>query len=197
MAALSYRFLPSPYFDQRPAGSAIDLLVVHAISLPPGCFGGSEIDELFLGQLSQRDWGPIKPPFYEDVASLRVSAHFLIDRQGRLTQYVPIAGRAWHAGVSEWQGRSRCNDFSIGVELEGDAYTTFETIQYQRLATLIRTLHKGLQQRGWGAIPPAHIAGHEQIAPGRKWDPGPFFEWEQLWQLTTRARAARWPLVWA
>lgn len=196
MPIVPFRVLPSPFFDARPPAIAIDLLVVHAISLPPGCFGGTEIDDLFLGQLDQRDWGPEKPPFYEDVAALRVSAHFLIDRLGRITQYVPVAARAWHAGVSSWQGRGRCNDFSIGVELEGDAYTLFEPIQYQRLAHLIKTLHKGLVQRGWGAIPRRHIVGHEHVAPGRKWDPGPFFEWDTLWMLLNRTKPGKLPLVW-
>lgn len=198
MRLASFRLLPSPFCDQRPPGVLIDLLVVHAISLPPGCFGGTEVDELFLGQLDQRDWGPEKPAFYEDVAGLRVSAHFLIDRLGNITQYVPVAARAWHAGESEWQGRVRCNNFSIGVELEGDAYTLFEPIQYDRLATLIVTLQQGLQARGWGAIGRQQIVGHEQIAPGRKWDPGPFFEWDTLWKVLNRARPAkRWPLVWS
>ncbi|MBF0400505.1 MAG: 1,6-anhydro-N-acetylmuramyl-L-alanine amidase AmpD [Magnetococcales bacterium] len=197
MRPASFRLLPSPFCDQRPAGMPIDLLVVHAISLPPGCFGGTEVDELFLGQLDQRDWGPEPPPFYEDVAGLRVSAHFLIDRQGRITQYVPIARRAWHAGESFWQGRVRCNDFSVGVELEGDAYTLFEPVQYRRLATLIKTVHRGLVQQGWGAIGRQQVVGHEHIAPGRKWDPGPFFEWDTLWWWLDRARPARrWPLVW-
>ncbi|MEO5339921.1 MAG: 1,6-anhydro-N-acetylmuramyl-L-alanine amidase AmpD [Magnetococcus sp. MYC-9] len=196
MPPAPFRLLPSPFFDQRPPGMPIELLVVHAISLPPGCFGGTEIDDLFLGRLAQRDWGPEPPPFYEDVATLRVSAHFLIDRLGRVTQYVPVAERAWHAGVSLWQGRPRCNDFSIGIELEGDAYSLFEPIQYQRLATLIKTLHKGLQQRGWGGIPRRQIVGHEHIAPGRKWDPGPFFDWDALWGVLNRARAVKWPLVW-
>ncbi len=197
MQPVPFRFLPSPFFDQRPPGMPIDLLVVHAISLPPGCFGGPEIDELFLGQLAQRDWGPERPPFYDDVAALRVSAHFLIDRLGRITQYVPVAGRAWHAGESQWHGRSGCNNFSIGVELEGDAYTLFEPVQYQRLANLIKTLHKGLVRRGWGAIPRQHVAGHEHIAPGRKWDPGPFFDWDHLWVVSSRARPTKWPVIWS
>ncbi|MEO5362731.1 MAG: 1,6-anhydro-N-acetylmuramyl-L-alanine amidase AmpD [Magnetococcus sp. DMHC-8] len=196
MPPVSFRFLPSPFFDQRPAGTLIDLLVVHAISLPPGCFGGTEIDDLFLGQLAQRDWGAEKPAFYDDVAALRVSAHFLIDRLGRLTQYVPVAGRAWHAGESLWHGRTGCNNFSVGVELEGDAYTLFEAIQYQRLANLIRTLHRGLVQRGWGGVQQRQVVGHEHIAPGRKWDPGPFFDWDQLWALLRRAKPIRLPVVW-
>ncbi|MBF0161850.1 MAG: 1,6-anhydro-N-acetylmuramyl-L-alanine amidase AmpD [Magnetococcales bacterium] len=196
MPSAPFRLLPSPYCDQRPAGTVIDLLVVHAISLPPGCFGGTEIDDLFLGRLAERDWGPVVPAFYEDVAALRVSAHFLIDRLGRITQYVPIAARAWHAGQSLWQGRPRCNDFSIGVELEGDAHTLFEPVQYQHLASLIKTLHAGLRRRGWGALPQHRIVGHEQIAPGRKWDPGPFFEWEILWGMLRTAKTGKWPLVW-
>ena len=197
MPQAPFRLLPSPFCDQRPTGTLIDLLVVHAISLPPGCFGGTEIDDLFLGRLATRDWGPVVPPFYEDVAALRVSAHFLIDRFGQLTQYVPVIARAWHAGESLWQGHPRCNDFSIGIELEGDAFTPFEPIQYQRLANLIETLHQGLLERGWGGIPQQQIVGHQQIAPGRKWDPGPCFEWDTLWEALRRARAAKWPLAWS
>ncbi|MBF0459854.1 MAG: 1,6-anhydro-N-acetylmuramyl-L-alanine amidase AmpD [Magnetococcales bacterium] len=196
MPSVPFRFLPSPFFDARPPATRIDLLVIHAISLPPGCFGGTVIDDLFLGQLAQRDWGPAKPSFYEEVVALRVSAHFLINRLGHITQYVPVAERAWHAGVSVWQERPRCNDFSLGIELEGDAHTPFEPVQYRRLASLIKTVHQGLVQRDWGALTPQNMVGHAQIAPGRKWDPGPFFAWDVLWTQLRRARPTQWPVVW-
>ncbi len=152
----------------------VDLLVIHAISLPPGCFGGGAIDALFLGHLGQPDH-PLAAshPFLQEIAQLRVSAHFLIDRAGCITQYVPILARAWHAGVSNWQGRDACNDFSVGIELEGDEQTPFTPAQYDTLSLLIQALRRRLPSL-------CSVAGHQHVAPGRKWDPGRQFDWERL-----------------
>ena len=138
--------------------------MIHAISLPPGEFGGPGIEELFLNCLD-----PAAHPYYREIAPLRVSAHFLVRRDGALVQFVPCGRRAWHAGASAWRGRDRCNDFSVGVELEGTDDRPFETAQYERLATLTRALQ--------ARYPIADIAGHSDIAPGRKTDPGPYFDW--------------------
>ena len=158
------RYVASPNCDERPAGTAIDLIVIHAISLPPGEFGGQGITELFTNRLN-----PAAHPFYATVAAMTVSAHFVIGRTGELTQFVPCAMRAWHAGPSQWRGRCRCNDFSIGIELEGTDDAAFEDAQYERLAALTRALLR--------RYPAAAIAGHSDIAPGRKTDPGPHFDW--------------------
>ena len=158
------RFIPSPNCDDRPAGCAIDLLVIHHISLPAGTFGGPGILELFGNRLD-----PAAHPDYAGLAGLRVSSHFLIRRDGELVQFVPCAKRAWHAGESSWKGRERCNDFSIGIELEGTGETPFTDTQYRKLAELTRAL----QER----YPIADIAGHSDVAPGRKHDPGPHFDW--------------------
>ena len=158
------RFIPSPNCDDRPAGCAIDLLVIHHISLPPGTFGGPGILELFGNRLD-----PAAHPDYAVLAGLRVSSHFLIRRDGELVQFVPCAKRAWHAGESSWKGRERCNDFSIGIELEGTGETPFTDAQYRKLAELTRAL----QER----YPISDIAGHSDVAPGRKHDPGPHFDW--------------------
>lgn len=197
MQPTSLRFLPSPFFDHRPPQTVIDLLVVHAISLPPGCFGSTEIDNLFLGQLNPQTWKPEEASFCEEIALLKVSAHFLVDRLGQVTQYVPVLCRAWHAGQSVWQGRQQCNDFSIGVELEGDDKTPFELVQYQQLANLVGVLQEGLRQHGQTGFDNQQITGHQHIAPGRKWDPGPFFDWQQLQKLLRQANPVTlWPLVW-
>lgn len=170
----------------------VDLLVVHAITLPPGCFGSKDIHALFLGQLD-----PTKDPFYAEIAQLKVSAHFLIDRSGIITQYVPILKRAWHAGKSQWMGKKSCNDFSIGVELEGDDKTPFEPIQYIHLALLVRALQRGLVQRGHRGFNEDCITGHQHIAPGRKWDPGSFFDWDHFRHcLVETSEILNWPLVW-
>lgn len=158
------RYLASPNCDERPTGCPIDLLVIHAISLPPGEFGGPGVIELFTNRLD-----PQAHPYYAGLATLRVSAHFFIRRDGELLQFVPCAKRAWHAGVSSWRGRERCNDFSIGVELEGCDDTPFEDVQYAVLAALTRALCE--------RYPIAEIVGHADIAPGRKSDPGPRFDW--------------------
>ncbi|MBF0381580.1 MAG: 1,6-anhydro-N-acetylmuramyl-L-alanine amidase AmpD [Magnetococcales bacterium] len=183
----TFRYLPSTHCGLRPDGVQIDLLVVHAISLPPGEFGGCGVDDLFLGCLDGD-----AHPFYREIANLKVSAHFLIKRDGTLTQYVPAAQMAWHAGVSQWQGRNKCNDFSIGVELEGDENTAFEIVQYQQLATLTRTL-----QGRYPTITDKNIVGHKDIAPNRKWDPGPGFDWQHFYKILSTAKATlEWPIVW-
>ena len=160
-------FIASPNCDERPAGAAIELIVIHAISLPPGEFGGSGIVELFTNRLD-----PERHPYYASIAGLRVSAHFLIRRDGALLQFVPCRLRAWHAGASSWHGRERCNDFSLGVELEGDDATSFEDAQYERLVALTGALQN--------AYPVRDLVGHCDIAPGRKTDPGPCFDWKRL-----------------
>jgi AmpD protein len=157
----------SPHCDERPAGERISLVVIHGISLPPGDFGGPYIDDLFLGRLD-----PGKHEYFRAVAALRVSSHFVIRRDGALVQYVPCAMRAWHAGASEWKGRPRCNDFSIGIELEGADDVPYAEPQYETLAALLRALF-----RRYGAL---DVAGHGDIAPGRKTDPGPYFDWPRL-----------------
>ncbi len=169
------RRVPSPNQDERPDGE-ISLLVIHCISLPPGEFGPRHIDALFLNRLD-----PQAHPYFRDIAKLRVSAHVLIDRRGRLTQYVPFQRRAWHAGVSSFQGRERCNDFSIGIELEGCDNLPYTPDQYHMLAVVTRTLmgqFAGLRQD--------RIVGHSDIAPGRKTDPGPAFDWVWYRELLAR-----------
>jgi len=168
--AAGIRFLPSPNCDERPAGAAPELLVIHNISLPPGEFGGDGIIDLFMNRLD-----PSAHPYYATIAQLRVSAHFLVRRDGELIQFVPCAKRAWHAGESAWRGRSRCNDFSVGVELEGADDQPFADIQYAELAPLITAL-----QSAYGAL---EIVGHSDIAPARKTDPGPCFDWQRLRRL--------------
>jgi N-acetyl-anhydromuramoyl-L-alanine amidase len=165
--------VPSPNCDARPDGCPIDLLVIHAISLPEGEFGGPWIDALFCNRLD-----PSAHADFSAICQLAVSAHALVRRNGEIIQYVPFQQRAWHAGQSEFQGRKACNDFSIGIELEGCDDTAFETIQYQKLAQLARAL-----MHTYPDITPARITGHSDIAPGRKTDPGPHFDWDQLRQL--------------
>ncbi len=160
----------SPNCDERPPGAEITLLVVHNISLPPGQFGGTAIAELFTNRLD-----PAAHPYFATIRQLRVSAHFLIGRDGALTQFVSCARRAWHAGDSSWRGRAQCNDFSIGVELEGTDVLAYEAAQYRVLARLTRALCR--------RYPIADFAGHQEIAPGRKTDPGPAFDWERLRRL--------------
>ncbi len=164
------RRVVSPHCDERPAGVIPELVVVHGISLPPGEFGGEGVDQLFTGTLDPREH-----PFFAQIQGLRVSAHVLIRRDGSLVQYVPFHRRAWHAGVSSFQGRQACNDFSIGIELEGTDETPYEAAQYQRLAGLIRRLRER-----YPAIGPGRVVGHCHIAPGRKTDPGPAFDWIRL-----------------
>lgn len=160
----------SPHWDERPGGAVPDLIVIHGISLPPGEFGGPWIDRLFTGNLP-----PDEHPFFKDVAGRRVSAHALIRRDGEIVQYVPFGGRAWHAGSSEYQGRKACNDFSIGIELEGDDERPYEEAQYASLNALIEALLENYE-----TLSRERIAGHSDIAPGRKTDPGSGFDWSKI-----------------
>lgn len=166
-------FIPSPNCDQRPPGEVINLIVIHAISLPPGEFGGNAIELLFTNQLD-----PSEHPYYREIHSLRVSAHFLIRRDGSVIQFVPCDKRAWHAGVSEWRGRDRCNDFSIGIELEGCDEISFEEAQYLSLIRLLEILKR--------SYPQVDIVGHSDIAPRRKTDPGPCFDWSRIQKSLSR-----------
>lgn len=160
--------IPSPNFDARPAGMAVELLVMHFISLPPRQYGGNGIIELFTNQIN-----PEEHPFYADIAHLRVSAHFLIRRTGELIEFVDPRHRAFHAGESCFRGRRACNDFSIGVEFEGCGEEPFCEAQYQSFALLVQALKRD--------FPSLHsITGHEHIAPGRKQDPGEFFDWARV-----------------
>ncbi|HWH82306.1 MAG TPA: 1,6-anhydro-N-acetylmuramyl-L-alanine amidase AmpD [Burkholderiaceae bacterium] len=161
------RRVDSPNFGPRPAGTAVDLLLVHSISLPPGEYGGDAIERLFTNRL---DWDA--HPYFGEIRGLTVSAHFLVRRDGALLQFVSCDERAWHAGASAWRGRGDCNDFSIGVELEGLEGERFEAAQYRALAALARS--------AMAQYPIAGIAGHEHVAPGRKRDPGAGFDWPRL-----------------
>ncbi|HEY3732159.1 MAG TPA: 1,6-anhydro-N-acetylmuramyl-L-alanine amidase AmpD [Steroidobacteraceae bacterium] len=160
----------SPHFDQRPVDSAPTLLVVHGISLPAGEFGGPWIDWLFTGCLPAD-----AHPSFAEIATLRVSAHALIGRDGAITQYVPFGERAWHAGESSYQGRDACNDFSMGIELEGTDQVAYREAQYQSLAQLI-----GALCAAYPTLNLERLVGHSDIAPGRKTDPGPSFDWARL-----------------
>lgn len=170
---------PSPNYDARPANAQIDLIVIHSISLPPGEYGGAYIQHLFTNQL---DWNA--HPYFASIRNLRVSAHFVINRNGSTTQYVSCNQRAWHAGQSCWRGRTRCNDDSIGIELEGLDGQTFTPAQYHALQQLACAIAQH--------YPICHIAGHEHIAPTRKTDPGAGFDW-QLFQSTTQLPKAWFP----
>jgi AmpD protein len=161
------RRVPSPNCDSRPAGMAIDLLVLHSISLPRGVYGGDAIERLFTNRLD-----PAAHPSFGELAGLRVSAHFLIRRGGELLQFVPLQARAWHAGLSRWRGRGRCNDSSVGIELEGADDGVFAPAQYGSLLQLLASLQTLLPLRA--------IAGHSDVAPGRKTDPGARFDWARL-----------------
>lgn len=167
--------IASPNCDERPQAVAPELIVLHAISLPPDQFGGAGVEQLFTNTLD-----PCEHPYYEGICALRVSAHFFIRRDGQIVQFVPVLARAWHAGVSSWKGRERCNDFSVGIELEGCDTQAFCPIQYEVLAQLVHSLqhHYGLPD----------IAGHSDIAPGRKTDPGPCFDWAHFEALRKAAR---------
>ena len=161
---IGVRRIASPNCDARPSVTEINLLVIHNISLPPGEFGGAAITQLFTNLLDNA-----AHPYYEHLKGVKVSAHFLIRRAGEIIQFVPCCKRAWHAGVSTWQGRVACNDFSIGIELEGSDDVPFPDSQYAALVRLTRRLQR--------AYPIRHIVGHADIAPGRKTDPGPCFDW--------------------
>jgi AmpD protein len=170
---INARCVISPNQDERPPGEVAEWLVVHGISLPPGEYGGPWIDALFTNCLE-----PAAHPYFQEICCLRVSAHVFIARDGTLTQYVPFHKRAWHAGVSFLNGRSRCNDFTIGIELEGTDVTPYEEMQYQTLVNLISAL-----TCAYPTLSKERIVGHSEIAPGRKTDPGPNFDWDQLRSL--------------
>jgi len=171
----------SPNFDARPAGAVPELLVVHGISLPPGEFGGPWIDRLFTGKLPAD-----VHPYFKEIEGLVASAHALIRRDGQIVQYVPFGERAWHAGKSEYQGRSACNDFSIGIELEGADGTPYSEAQYQALAALTAALFAA-----YPSLSSQAIAGHSDIAPGRKSDPWPTFDWPRFRTLLKERLAAQ------
>jgi AmpD protein len=168
LTGIPYR--SSPNQDLRPSSDDISSIVIHNISLPPGEFGGGWIDDLFLNRLN-----PSAHPYFKKIADLRVSAHLLIRRDGEIIQYVPFHHRAWHAGVSCWEGRESCNDYTIGVELEGCDQQNFEQHQYLALVEVIQCL-----SRTYPKLSPKTIIGHQHIAPDRKTDPGPFFDWQHL-----------------
>lgn len=165
--------IPSPNCEARPRGEAIELIVVHGISLPPGHFGGGYVQQLFCNHLD-----PGAHEYFAEIEGLRVSAHCLIERNGHLLQFVSFNERAWHAGVSCWQNRENCNDFSIGIELEGSDDEAYEDEQYQQLARLVISLRKQ-----YPALTEHSLCGHSDIAPGRKTDPGPCFDWQKLKSL--------------
>jgi AmpD protein len=160
------QFIESPNFDLRESDD-INLIVIHNISLPPGEYGSNGIIDLFTNQLNANGH-----PYYAEIAHLKVSSHFLIRRDGHLIQFVPCTKRAWHAGVSNWNGKERCNDFSIGIELEGSDFEAFEPNQYATLKLLIASLKTAYSIQA--------IVGHSDIAPGRKTDPGPYFNWSEI-----------------
>jgi AmpD protein len=172
---------PSPNFDARAADAGIDLLVIHNISLPPGRFGGSHIADLFCNRLDCD-----ADPYFDQLRQLRVSAHFLIRRDGAAIQFVSANHRAWHAGVSSFRGRERCNDFSIGIELEGTDFEPFAPAQYATLARLTAALAARYRL--------SDVQGHEHIAPVRKTDPGPFFDWSLYAQMLAAAQSAPSPV---
>lgn len=167
----------SPNFDPRPPNTRVDLLVIHNISLPPGQFGGDAIERLFQNRID-----PAAHPFFATIAGARVSSHFLIRRGGDIVQFVSCHDRAWHAGASSFEGRVCCNDFSIGIELEGSDFVAFEDAQYRALVRLTTSLRTRLPLRA--------VVGHDRIAPGRKTDPGPAFDWARY------AREAALPAAW-
>jgi AmpD protein len=161
----------SPNRDPRPEGATIDMIVIHGISLPPGTFGGNQIEALFLNQL---DWD--EHPYFGEIRGMEVSAHLLISRDGGLIQFVPFTERAWHAGKSSFRGRARCNDFSIGIELEGDDETPYDDRQYSALTAALAAL-----LRAYPNLSVRELAGHSDISPGRKSDPGAAFDWLRLY----------------
>jgi N-acetyl-anhydromuramoyl-L-alanine amidase len=169
------RYIESPNCDARPDRAPITLAVVHGISLPPGEFGGPGIIDLFTNRID-----PEAHPYYASVAALRVSAHFVIRRDGELLQFVRCTMRAWHAGASSWRGRERCNDFSLGIELEGADTVPYAPMQYRVLARLLKALYRRYRFR--------HVVGHSDVAPGRKTDPGAAFDWNRLAALIKSRR---------
>lgn len=173
------RRVASPNRDPRPAGTAVELVVLHNISLPPGRFGGPGVEQLFTNRIDADEH-----PFYKEIAGLKVSAHFFLRRSGELLQFVSCNERAWHAGVSNWRGRERCNDYSIGIEIEGTDARPYTRRQYARLAVLI-----GVLRAAYPAL--RGVAGHSEIAPGRKTDPGPAFDWPRFMAQSGLPRAWR------
>jgi len=169
------RRVPSPNFGPRPAGTAVTLVVVHSISLPPGAYAGDAVERLFTNRLDHD-----AHPYYDGLRGLEVSAHFFVRRDGQTLQFVSCDQRAWHAGRSAWRGRENCNDWSIGIELEGLEGHGFEPAQYRQLAVLLRALA--------GRYPIEEAVGHEHVAPGRKADPGPGFDWLELRRVLRRRR---------
>jgi AmpD protein len=165
------RRVPSPNFGPRPEGEVVDLVVLHSISLPPGRYGGDEIENFFTNSL---DFSA--HPFFETIRGLEVSAHFVVRRDGEVLQFVSVADRAWHAGASRWEGRDDCNSWSVGIELEGLEGETFEPAQMASLVELLQALET--------VLPVRQVVGHEHVAPGRKRDPGPGFDWSMLRALT-------------
>jgi N-acetyl-anhydromuramoyl-L-alanine amidase len=161
------RIADSPNQDDRPVGTQVSLVVLHCISLPPGQYGGDAIERLFTNRLD-----PDAHPYFKEIEGLKVSCHFVVRRDGEVVQFVPVARRAWHAGVSSWRGRERCNDFSVGVELEGTEEEPFTDRQYAALASLLNRLRR--------TLPIRDIAAHSDVAPGRKTDPGAHFDWARL-----------------
>jgi AmpD protein len=169
------RYVPSPNQDARPPGATLDLVVVHAISLPPGRYGGDWVERLFTNRLP-----PDAHEYFATVAHLRVSAHVFIRRDGDLVQFVPFHARAWHAGSSAWCHRLACNDYSVGIELEGDDDTPYEDAQYESLAGVVLALRRAYGTLAPDAASGSRLAGHSDVAPGRKTDPGPLFDWARL-----------------
>lgn len=167
------RHVCSPNFNDRPKDADLELIVLHNISLPPGAFSGPYIDDLFCNQLD-----PGAHPYFKTISHLKVSAHLLLRRSGEIVQYVPFHKRAWHAGVSSYQGRSNCNDYSIGIELEGTDTIPYEAAQYRSLAAVVETL-----LHTYPSLSRQHITRHSDIAPGRKTDPGPAFDWGRFMAL--------------
>jgi N-acetyl-anhydromuramoyl-L-alanine amidase len=161
------RIVESPNCDERPPDTDITLVVLHSISLPPGEYGGDSIERLFTNRLD-----PSAHPYFKEISELKVSSHFLIRRDGETVQFVPVARRAWHAGASSWRGRSRCNDFSVGIELEGAEHDRFADPQYASLVSLLKQLRNTLPLR--------EVAAHSDVAPGRKTDPGAHFDWARV-----------------
>lgn len=177
---LTARQCRSPNQDARPDGTEIELIVLHGISLPPGEFGGNAVEHLFCGRL---DWD--SHPYFQKIRGLEVSAHVLIRRDGELVQFVPFTARAWHAGASRFRGRSTCNNYSIGIELEGTDDTPYEDSQYSALSVLLAALF-----RAYPRLTSRRIAAHSDIAPGRKTDPGPAFDWLRLYDCLIRKTAS-------
>ena len=169
------KIVDSPNHDERPAGTQVTLVVLHSISLPPGEYGGQAIEQLFTNCLD-----PEAHPYFREICALTVSSHYLVRRDGEVIRFVPPEKRAWHAGASSWRGRERCNDFSIGIELEGTDEDVFTAEQYRSLAALIRDLQR--------RFPLRDIAAHSEVAPGRKTDPGPRFDWARLLSSLLHAR---------